>query len=415
MGVVLLALVALAGLAGCEPVVAGGVDDVRADAGRPALPRAAYLDEAAREHSATMCDQGAAIPSADPLAHYGGETAVAISELVASEPLDRSIHDGGQRNLDATNRIWARLAGRPELLEARWDEQGVGEVTCANGRLYVTVVLRDGPTMPGAGRFSAAVYRADQVTKQSGLVYGTAKDYQGRTIDLVLDLYLPPAGGPALRPTVVMVHGGSFSGGHRSDRALDATEFARRGFVAASIDYRLRPNDIGPEQLAAATDAIDDGIESVRWLKSHAAEYGIDVGRMAMDGTSAGGAIALGVALTDDPTPGGPLADVSPKIAAAVSTGAHLTPGLAGITLTADDAPIMMFHYEHDTSRLKSTFEDAYQTCTAVRRAGDVCDAIRLPGSGHTVSVGPQGKWWTPEIGPFLWAHLHLASVGATS
>ena len=93
--------------------------------------------------------------------------------------------------------------------------------------------------------------------------------------------------------------------------------------------------------LLAARNAIDDGMESVRWLRSKAATYGFDDTRIAALGSSAGGAIALGIGATDDPTPTGPVAAWSPKIRAAVSTGAHLTPGLdLGLfTLEATDAP----------------------------------------------------------------------------
>jgi hypothetical protein len=41
-----------------------------------------------------------------------------------------------------------------------------------------------------------------------------------------------------------------------------------------------------------------------------------------------------------------------------------------------------------------------------------MCDFIKLAGSGHTVNVGAEGKWWKPEIGPFLWDHLNLVGLG---
>jgi hypothetical protein len=41
--------------------------------------------------------------------------------------------------------------------------------------------------------------------------------------------------------------------------------------------------------------------------------------------------------------------------------------------------------------------------------SGDVCDSIRQPGSGHTISLSPGGPWYVPEIGPFLRHHLALA------
>ena len=211
---------------------------------------------------------------------------------------------------------------------------------------------------------------------------------------------------------MVVIHGGGFSSGSRLDFAGTARAYARLGYAAASIDYRLRPDtNPGAPDLAAALDAIDDGMESVRWLKANAATYGIDPTRIGLNGSSAGGAIALGVALADDPTPGGPLAAYSPKVSAAMATGAHLTPGLALIGFQPSDAPILMFHYEQDTSELKASGDYAFETCAAARAGGSTCDFVLQPGTGHTTNMGPVGPWWTSESGPFLWQHLDLAAL----
>ena len=251
-------------------------------------------------------------------------------------------------------------------------------------------------------------YTTGQIQTIGGLRYGTAVNYQGASVDLFLDLYLPPDDGPAERPLAILAHGGGFSGGNRADMAGTARSYAQRGFVAASISYRLRPSASLPDLIAAATDGIDDGMESVRWLRANAATYGIDTERIALVGSSAGGVIALGAATSDDPTPGGPLGDVSPAIAAGVSTGVSLTTGLDTIDMTPSDAPIQMFHYEQDTVALRETWVQAYQTCDAAHAGGVVCDFVRLPGSGHTVSLAAGGPWWSAEIGPFLWHHLSL-------
>lgn len=397
---------------GCEAIFTNGINDVRTAAGRPALAVSEYLTTAARDHSAAMCAGGAVTPTADPADAYDGETAAAVVELVGSEPLDPGIADAGQRNVAASNAIWARWHDRGVLTQARWDAMGVGEATCASdGRLYVTAVLRDGPSMPTSGRYAAPVHTNQQITTISGLVYGTATDHQGQQVDLLLDLYLPPAG-PSARPLVVVIHGGGFTRGSRLDFAGTARAYARLGFAAASIDYRLRPDDNpGAADLAAALDAIDDGMESVRWLKANADTYGIDPTRIGLNGNSAGGAIALGVALADDPTPGGPLAAYTPDVAAAMSTGAHLTPGLGLIGFQPTDDPVLMFHHEQDTSELKASGEYAFRTCAAARDAGSTCDFTLQPGTGHTTNMGPSGTWWTGISGPFLWHHLDLAAL----
>jgi acetyl esterase/lipase/uncharacterized protein YkwD len=402
-----LALVALT--TACEQVVVDRVNEARTSAGRPELPVSDTLPASARTRSQEMCAAGQATPSSDPLATYDQESAQAIRELVASAKLDATITDGVARNVSATDEIWDRWKSDPSLSDPRWDDIGVGEVTCGNGRLYLTAVLRDRPSMPATGLYSSIQYAADGVTVVRDIVYGTAVNSLGVTQNLLMDLYLPPAGGPAARPTTITIHGGGFVGGSRTDTNGVSREYALRGFVSASIDYRLdkRPGGTnGPGQLVAAQNGIDDGMEAVRWLKANAATYRVDTTRIGAIGFSAGGAIALGMAVGTDPTPGGPLAAQSPTISAATSTGAHLTPGLSLLQFTADQAAVQMFVYEHDETGFDAAY--AFQTCAAIRAAGNTCDWVLQPGTGHTAWLTPGAPFWTDPQGPFLWTQLRL-------
>ena len=265
---------------------------------------------------------------------------------------------------------------------------------------------------PASGRFSTPQYAATDIQAVPNLKYGTAPRLGGQQVDLFLDLYLPPDDGPGPRPVVVLVHGGGFVGGNRGDMAATARSYARLGFVAASISYRLEPGADFSNPLtyfAAVRNAIDDGMESVRWLRSQAAVYDLDTTRIAMLGSSAGGAVALGTGMLDDPTPGGPLGAHSPRIGAAVSTGAMLTPGIeAGlVTAEATDAPSLLFHYEVDTVTAY-TDEDAAAHCDALVAVGVRCRLEISAGAGHTVGLGASGARWTQVIGVFLWNQLRL-------
>ena len=215
-------------------------------------------------------------------------------------------------------------------------------------------------------------------------------------------------------PAIVLIHGGAFVGGSRSDYAGLAQKWSSMGYAVIAIDYRLDPLLNGPhtlaDQLQAAANAIADAQESVRWLKAHAATYGIDTTRIAAVGDSAGGAIALGLSAVPDSHPTSPYSAYSPSVAAAVSTGAYLTPGLeAGLLhLTGAEAPILMFHYETDVASAPGPY--AYETCTDYRVAGDTCDYVSQAGEGHTTDLSPGGQWWADPLGPFLWLHLRLGS-----
>ena len=110
--------------------------------------------------------------------------------------------------------------------------------------------------------------------------------------DLKLDLYLPAAAGTAPRPAIVFVHGGGWRAGVRANFAPMAIRMAERGYAAATISYRLAPEAPYPA-------AIHDAKAAVRWVRAHAADYGIDPGRIAIAGGSAGGQIAALTGVTN--------------------------------------------------------------------------------------------------------------------
>jgi pectinesterase len=71
-----------------------------------------------------------------------------------------------------------------------------------------------------------------------------------------------------------------------------AIRMAERGYVAATISYRLSPEALYPA-------AILDAKAAVRWVRAHAADYGIDPHRIAIAGGSAGGQIAALTGVTN--------------------------------------------------------------------------------------------------------------------
>ena len=101
-----------------------------------------------------------------------------------------------------------------------------------------------------------------------------------------LDLFLPKDEGEKLRPAVMVIHGGAWRSGDKKQLRMLAELFARRGYVAAAINYRLAPKYSYPAQL-------DDCQRAVRWLRKNAKEYKIDPKRFGAAGASAGGHLAL--------------------------------------------------------------------------------------------------------------------------
>jgi acetyl esterase/lipase len=123
----------------------------------------------------------------------------------------------------------------------------------------------------------------------SGLPFASWTASDGSTRNLQIEL-LVPSGTPEPVPVVVWIHGGGWFQGSRLPIPTGVSDLCSRGYAVASIDYRLTADAIWPAQ-------IHDVKGAVRWLRSHADQYGLDPDRIAAWGESAGGQLAamLGV------------------------------------------------------------------------------------------------------------------------
>jgi acetyl esterase/lipase len=118
------------------------------------------------------------------------------------------------------------------------------------------------------------------------LSYATAHSAQK------LDLYLPARTGRAV-PVIVNIHGGAFMEGDKSDEMYNVDALRGQGWAVANLNYRLS----GDARFPAG---VQDVKAAVRWLRAHAAEYGLDTDRFAAWGRSAGAYMALALAVTGD-------------------------------------------------------------------------------------------------------------------
>ena len=136
------------------------------------------------------------------------------------------------------------------------------------------------------------------VTIASNLVYGSAVDYTGSNVSLMLDAY-SVASTTTNRPVAILTHGGGFGAGDKGYTVAQgnfypdmATAFATNGFVAFSLNYRLWPGcpDGCTNEISMA---VSDVITALHWIQAHRTDYGIDPTKVIIAGDSAGGGLAI--------------------------------------------------------------------------------------------------------------------------
>lgn len=229
---------------------------------------------------------------------------------------------------------------------------------------------------------------------------------------LQMDVYTPEAGA-GLRPGVLFIHGGGWSGGNRSQFTWHAQELAKAGFVTASASYRLAPAHPYPA-------ALDDCQAAMRWLRKHAEALRLDPARLGAFGSSAGGHLVacLGVRdtrLDDDPA----LSGISSKAQGVVDVhGVHDFAALNGARLhptaeaflggsladkpeawreasplafvDADTAPMLLVHAPDDPT---VPYAQSTRFADALMAVARPFEFMPTPGSGHGFVYSPENPW----------------------
>jgi len=248
------------------------------------------------------------------------------------------------------------------------------------------------------------------VTKTADVAYGRAVDQQGVTKVLRFDLYAPTGDANRRRPLVIWIHGGSFSGGDKTSGEIvdEATTFAKKGYLNASISYRL--SDTGC-QVPNATciesiyDAIEDAQAAVRFFRANAGRYGIDASRIAVAGTSAGAITALNVGYgTSVPGNSGTPGYSSSVRASIALSGATIFNGSIG----AGDAPALLFH---GTADGLVPYRWAQETLYSARSKGLAAHLVTWEGEGH-VPYGQHRQQILDLSTNFLYNTLDASQAG---
>jgi acetyl esterase len=260
---------------------------------------------------------------------------------------------------------------------------------------------------------------------------------------LLLDLHVPDGPGPF--PTALLVHGGGFDGGSRSTNVRPLFDvLANAGFAWFSIDYRLAPEFRFPQ-------AIEDVYTAIRWVRAHAADYRVDVSKIALIGESAGGFLVnyAGTHETPDtkvtavvdfygPVDYGKLALLRrdhPERFNMTSINRHAANGggihffgaeqldETGLAKLQAVSPIAAVHKGmppflciHGTKDDQVVYEQSQAMCEAMHKTGTACELITVEGGGHGMSTwrAPEMQHWKPEMVIWLKKTLQVKTGPAT-
>ena len=187
-------------------------------------------------------------------------------------------------------------------------------------------------------------------------------------------------------PIVVFAHGGGFLSGHHYTAVRYLHPLAARGYVAATITYRLANEAPWPA-------ALEDAKCAVRWLRHHARELGGDPDRIVMAGDSAGGYLAAMTALTPGEYEGdGGCNEVSSEIQGAVL-----------FYPPVDMESVAELGMTQDMEHLYGYFGDDLANASPVNRVHGACPPIlTLTGENDPITT----------VGDISTFHQALASAG---
>ena len=295
----------------------------------------------------------------------------------------------------------------------------VGKLLVA-GAALLALAACDLPRPAGEGviRYRDQVFTS--VTRTADVQYATGAGADGAPVALKLDVYRPDGDTQTRRAAVVFVHGGGYSGGDKGSgpSAQLAASFPKLGYVTFSVNYRLLAPPGGctgatagsNECIFAAVSAITDAQAAVRWIRAHAAEYGVDPGRIGIAGESAGGITATGVGLyAENPNNDGEDVSVSPRVQGFFSISGGL-PG--GIFATADDAPGVLVS---GTADGVVPYQWSVDTATAMTNLGRLGLLQPIEGAGHVPWSEPNRTHITEQAQYFFYYVLDLANAAGQS
>lgn len=247
-------------------------------------------------------------------------------------------------------------------------------------RIWIAALLVTVVRLPG---FAATLFKDPQfkvkVTRNVQYATGDVREPEVAKRPLFLDVYQPDAPDARWkRPAVIAIHGGGFLFGDKSEMANLCREFAARGYVCASINYRLVPDNppgVSQDQYTRAVmAAVADADHAAEWLQANAAKYHADVNRLFIGGSSAGAVTSMLLAYNPDIK--------SPRFRAVADLWGTMGPRVKWIR--KGGPPLLIIHGREDDT---ITVSAAEQIDARAREVGLKHETYLIDGMGHSLPL----------------------------
>jgi para-nitrobenzyl esterase len=275
------------------------------------------------------------------------------------------------------------------------------------GALFLAAFACGCPTGP---KLSPNVRLASDLVYGQGYVADATSETGYALEDLYFDLLEPTDVTPSNRPAVLVIHGGSFTGGSKTHENLVilADSLAAQGYVCFLIDYRV-DGDEPPETdweldvnvkkalgflptARSVRAAFVDAKTAMRHIRANSQTYGVDPNRIAAWGESAGAFAALAAGITEsrdfeDDGPAYPVPQVNnPGVDSAPNAIIDCWGGafFPDDEFDPNDPPVMIFH---------GTFDGTVPFIPFATTVQSACAANAIPYRYYLIFGGGHGCW----------------------
>lgn len=220
----------------------------------------------------------------------------------------------------------------------------------------------------------------EKVTIQKDVVFGEATNIEGKSEKLLLDIYTPEGDTKDQRAVMLLFHGGGFRPGNDKTQSYIvrlSNDFAQRGYVCVSFNYRVRSNP-KDDQKGTMKDALQDAMTGLNWVRANQKILKIDLNKIIVGGGSAGGMLAVNFCYKDNT-----VAEKWDKtgIIALIDLWGSPDPSYMFSTIDKNDPPTIMVHGTVD--KLVS-YQNSVKLDSTLKANNIKHELITIEGGEHT-------------------------------